>query len=56
MMATEPAFRLQTVKLHRGRIMHKMGVFSVAELVRVAANAGVTPPKTGNSIAVPSRG
>ncbi|MGH7936763.1 MAG: response regulator transcription factor, partial [Chthoniobacterales bacterium] len=36
----------KTVKLHRGRIMHKIGVFSVAELVRVAANAGVALPKT----------
>src|SRR5438045_593427 len=47
----------KTVKLHRGRIMRKLGVVSVAELVRVAANAGVTPPpKMGNSIAVPARG
>jgi FixJ family two-component response regulator len=41
----------KTVKLHRGRLMHKIGVVSVAELVRVAANAGVTLPKTANSIA-----
>jgi len=41
----------KTVKLHRGRIMHKIGVVSVAELVRVAANAGVTFPKTASSIA-----
>ena len=46
----------KTVKLHRGRIMHKIGVFSVAELVRVAANAGVTLPKTSSFIAVPARG
>lgn len=45
----------KTVKLHRGRIMHKIGVVSVAELVRVAANAGVTLPKTASSIAERAR-
>jgi FixJ family two-component response regulator len=33
----------KTVKIHRGRVMEKMGVLSVAELVRVAQTAGVTP-------------
>lgn len=46
----------KTVKLHRGRIMRKIGVVSVAELVRVAANAGVTVPKTVSAIAVRSQG
>ena len=46
----------KTVKLHRGRLMHKIGVVSVAELVRVAANAGVALPKTASSIAAPARG
>ena len=46
----------KTVKLHRGRIMRKIGVVSVAELVRVAANAGVTVPRTVSSIAVRSQG
>lgn len=42
----------KTVKLHRGRIMHKVGVISVAELVRVAANAGMALPKmTGKAAA-----
>jgi FixJ family two-component response regulator len=45
----------KTVKLHRGRIMHKIGVVSVAELVRVAANAGVTLPKAASSMAVRAR-
>jgi DNA-binding CsgD family transcriptional regulator len=31
------------VKIHRGRVMEKMGVTSVAELVRLAQVAGVTP-------------
>jgi FixJ family two-component response regulator len=36
----------KTVKLHRGRIMHKIGVFSVAELLRVAQTAGAAIPQT----------
>jgi len=31
----------KTIKLHRGRMMHKMGVRSVAELVRIAERAGI---------------
>jgi len=34
---------LQTVKVHRGRVMKKMGARSVAELVRFAANAESRP-------------
>lgn len=33
----------KTIKIHRGRVMEKMGVTSVAELVRVAQAAGVEP-------------
>ena len=33
----------KTVKVHRGQVMHKMGVPSVAELVRDCALAGVEP-------------
>ena len=32
-----------TVKVHRGRVMSKMGVLSVAELVRLTQKAGVEP-------------
>jgi len=32
-----------TVKIHRGRIMKKLAVDSVAELVRLAAQAGIAP-------------
>lgn len=32
---------LNTVKVHRGRVMKKLGVRSVAELVRVAERAGI---------------
>jgi FixJ family two-component response regulator len=33
----------KTVKVHRGRVMQKLGVRSVAELVRLAQRAGVAP-------------
>ncbi len=33
----------KTVKVHRGRVMQKAGVTSVAELVRLAARAGIPP-------------
>lgn len=33
----------QTVKVHRGRVMDKLGVSSVAELVRAAQQLGVEP-------------
>ena len=36
----------KTVKVHRARVMEKMRAGSVAELVRLASEAGVTVPKT----------
>ncbi len=33
----------KTVKVHRGRVMQKLGVTSVAELVRLVQKAGVAP-------------
>ena len=33
----------KTVKVHRGRVMEKLGVDSVAELVRLAEKAGIKP-------------
>ncbi len=33
----------KTVKIHRGRVMEKMGVTSVAKLVRIAQAAGILP-------------
>ena len=33
----------KTIKIHRGRVMEKMGVISVADLVRVAQAAGISP-------------
>jgi FixJ family two-component response regulator len=32
----------KTVKVHRGRVMNKLGVRSVADLVRIAERAGIT--------------
>jgi FixJ family two-component response regulator len=40
-IAAELGTALKTVKVQRGRVMEKMGVVSVAELVRVAQEAGV---------------
>ena len=33
-----------TVKIHRGRIMEKLCAESVADLVRLAGKADITPP------------
>jgi len=38
---------LRTIKTHRGRVMQKIGVVSVAELVRLAQKAGVAPASHG---------
>jgi two-component system, LuxR family, response regulator FixJ len=42
-IAAELGAAEKTVKIHRGRVMEKMGVASVAELVRLAETAGVAP-------------
>ena len=34
----------KTVKIHRGRVMEKLRVDSVAELIRLAEKAGIEPP------------
>jgi FixJ family two-component response regulator len=35
---------VKTIKVHRARVMHKMGVRSVAQLARLAAIAGIESP------------
>ncbi|MBU1044420.1 MAG: response regulator [Candidatus Omnitrophica bacterium] len=35
---------LQTIKVHRGRVMNKMQAKTVTELIRFAQKAGITPP------------
>ena len=42
-IAAELGAALRTIKTHRGRVMRKLGVDSVAELVRLAQKIGVTP-------------
>jgi FixJ family two-component response regulator len=42
-IADELGAAVKTIKIHRGRVMEKMGVISVADLVRVAQVAGVAP-------------
>jgi FixJ family two-component response regulator len=36
----------KTVKVHRGRVMQKLGITSVAELVRLVHRAGLASPAT----------
>jgi FixJ family two-component response regulator len=43
-IAAELGTTEHTVKVHRGRVMEKLDVASVAELVRAASALGVTPP------------
>ena len=38
-----------TIKVHRGRVMEKMGVISVAELVVLARKAGIAPTSSQSS-------
>jgi len=42
-IAAELGAALRTIKTHRGRVMHKLGVQSVADLVRLAQKVGVLP-------------
>jgi len=39
----------ETVKIHRGRVMRKLGIASVAELVRLCEKSGISPadPRSG---------
>jgi FixJ family two-component response regulator len=38
-----------TIKVHRGRVMEKMGTTSVAELVILAQRAGIAPPSRASN-------
>jgi RNA polymerase sigma factor (sigma-70 family) len=44
-IAYELGITEKTVKVHRSRVMRKMGIVSVAELVRLAQKVEITPPK-----------
>jgi FixJ family two-component response regulator len=45
-IATDLGTVEKTIKVHRARVMAKMGVTSLAELVRLAEQAGITPAET----------
>jgi len=45
-IATELGISEETVKIHRGRVMQKLEVESVAELVRLCEKAGIAPSGT----------
>ena len=42
-IAAELGISDETVKIHRGRVMQKLGIVSVAELVRLSEKAGIEP-------------
>ena len=44
-IAAELGASEKTIKVHRARVMQKMQVVSIAELVRLAEKAGTTPPE-----------
>jgi FixJ family two-component response regulator len=46
-IAVELGAALRTIKTHRGRVMHKLGVESVAALVRLAQEVGIPSPPPG---------
>jgi len=46
-IAYELGITEDTVKIHRGRMMSKMGVVSVADLVRLTQKAGIAPADPG---------
>jgi FixJ family two-component response regulator len=46
-IGAELGITIRTIKTHRARVMQKMGVISVAELVRLAQKAGVAPAPHG---------
>lgn len=44
-IAYELGISEKTMKVHRGRILEKLGVGSLADLVRLAEKAGIKPTK-----------
>src|SRR5208283_2570798 len=46
-ISEELGISLRTIKTHRANVMQKIGVVSVAELVRLAQKAGVAPAQHG---------
>jgi FixJ family two-component response regulator len=44
-IASELVISEETVKIHRGRVMRKLGIVSIAELVRFSEKGGIVPAK-----------
>ena len=44
-IAYELGISEETVKIHRGRVMHKLDIDSAAELVRLCEKSGIDPPE-----------
>ena len=42
----------KTIKVHRGRVMQKLGITSVPDLVRLSQNAGVSPAEMSHGAKV----
>jgi len=47
-IALELGISEDTVKIHRGRVMHKLDIASVAELVRLSVKTGIAPAEPQN--------
>jgi len=47
-IAAELVISEETVKIHRGRVMQKLGIISVAELVRLCEKAGIKPAESNS--------
>jgi RNA polymerase sigma factor (sigma-70 family) len=47
-IAAELAISEETVKIHRSRVMKKLAVVSIADLVRLCEKAGIEPGKSCN--------
>jgi len=45
-IAAELSISEETVKIHRGHLMHKLGIVSVAKLVHLCEKVGISPAKT----------
>ena len=48
-IAAELGISEETVKIHRGRVMQKLNIVSVAELVRLCERAGIAPASSDDS-------
>jgi FixJ family two-component response regulator len=47
-IAAELGISEETVKIHRGRVLHKLGIDSIARLVRICEKVGIAPAEAGS--------